>query len=444
MNGQNNNPYGNSPYATPNMMPNQQGQPVQPMYPQQPPQQFNQPNFGQGMQVPPQAPMQVQQPMLQQMPNYARPDEQAMMAAYQQHRESNGGNGFNFVKFLGPNGEDKWATVPVNYTAMLRLYILPPWVSGKNIFSISKSHFWKSGSKPQGTSIACPGPDTCTVCQAKVQALDSGNAALQKKAKDFGRVRTQFMYQVAMLDFIEYHANNGWVPYILPAGSNLHSDIGNLIEDKGISIFDPQQGRPLRVKKTKIGPQTMDIEYKCSDEDPSPLPQVLWPLLNNLIDLDQLNKMPTEQEMMAAVQDMGLVFSQYGGPNPYAVQTPQTQAQVQNPYSPPAMPPVMPPVAHNPNPPMPNMVPNMQPQQPVGPPPMSPPPVTSNGGGQGYAAQPSQQQAPQQTQQEQSTQQPEQGFVRQPIQETQNTQQQQAEQPKTLEQLQANIRGNNG
>lgn len=461
MNDQNNNPYGNMfPYHTTQQQPYQGQQ--QPQYPQQgvPQYPMQQPYLEHLMQVvgtvgtPNVMPGMIQQyqapqpPMLQSIPQYFRPDEQAMLQSYQQARmDLNSGSGYKFVKFLGPNGEDKWSGVPINYTAIIRAMLLPPWAQGKHIFAISKSHFWKSATKPQGGSIACPGSQTCKICQAKVQALDSGNAVLQKKAKDFGRVRTQYFYQVALLDNIQAHIENNMAPYILGAGANLHSDIGNLIEDKSISIFDPQNGRPLRLKKTKTGNGIMDVEYKVTDEDPSPLPQVLWALLNNLIDLEKVNKMPTDQEMMEAVQDMGLVLSPYGGPNPYEMQVPPTTGFNQgwvppvNQYNPMSnIPPMMPPQQPV-NPAMPNMVQPMQPQQPMGPPSLTPPPVTSNSSGQGYTAQPSQQQ-------QQTPQQPNHGFIRQPIQNTQQQTQQVQEQPQnqqtpqTLEQLQQSIKGN--
>jgi len=349
-------------YPTTQPQPQQYGVPQQPMQPQ--------PNYAQQMAQPPQQPMvqqQMAQPMLQQLPQYFTPDSQQMVDAYQQHRLTmSRGSNINFVKFLGPNGEDKWDSVPVNYTSMLRLYLLPPWAQGKHIFATAKSHFWKSTAKPQGASITCPGPDRCLTCKARIQGLESPDENQQKKAREFGRVSTNNLYQVALLDNMGVHFEGGLAkPYVLRAGSRLHAAIGNLIEDKSISIFDPMNGRPLRIKKTKVGPNRVDIEYACTDEDPSPLPQVLWPLLQNLIDLDAINKMPTDEEMMAAVQDMGLLLPQAG--NPYQMQPQQPMMQQPMPNM------VQPGYAPNPNPP-----------------PMNPPPVNSAPNAGNYAPQPSQ------------------------------------------------------
>jgi hypothetical protein len=259
-----------------------------------------------------------QPPMLSQIPNYVMPTQQ-MVGAFQATRQIN--NGINFVKFLGPRGEEKWDSVPIRHKSVVRAYLLPPYAEGRNIFSISKKHFWKSFKSPRGTSIACIGAPNCKICLAKQIGLDSGNPELQKRAKEFGAIRTTYLYNVALLDNIPGHFDSGIPkPFVLTAGATLHTAIGNLIEDKGITICDPQQGRPIRLKKEKTGPNQMDIDYHATDEEPSPLPQVLWSLLANLVDLDQLVAVPKDEDVLAAISDMGLSLdngSVYQVPNNY-------------------------------------------------------------------------------------------------------------------------------
>ena len=343
MNDQNNGNYHGNQYGVPPQQGNQGGYPPQQpvfipqqggypnQYPQapmqQPMQQQQAPQQPQGG-YPPQQPMQQQAPqqpqMLQQMPFYHRPDEQSMLAAYQEQRNNSGGSGFNYVKFP----PDDWSTVQVGYKSVIRAYLLPPFAEGRHIFSITKNHFWKSIKSPKGKSIVCPGDGSCEICNASSAALSSSDSEQQKRAKDWGRVKTNYLYQVGMLDSMGSHfQTNPPKPFILQAGAKLHGHIGNLIEDKSISICDPQQGRPLRLKREKTGMNTKDIGYSCTDEDPSPLPQPLWILLNNLFDLDFVTKIPTREEMLEAVIDMGLQPSN-ASQNPYAVQTQMVPQQM--------------------------------------------------------------------------------------------------------------------
>jgi hypothetical protein len=390
---------------------------------------------------------QMPQQFTAQMPMYNMPDASQMMNAYQEHKMSmgRGGSSYNFVKFLGPNNESKWesVSVPIGYQSIVRAYILPPWAPGKYFFAIALSHFWKSVSKPQGASLGCPGPDKCRICQTARLAIESPDQVTQKRAKDWGSVNTNFLYQVALLDNPQIHFSSGQCqPSILRAGATLHKAIGNLLEERTINICDPQLGRPIRIKKTKTGPGKFDVEYSCIDEDPQPLPQQLWGLLSNLIDLESVFKNPTEEEMQNAIVDMGLgnigggFVNQQSHPNAYALQNavPPMMNQYSNP---------------NPNPipqqvaPMPNLVP--QPQN------INPPPVSSgNYNGPQYYPQPSQSQQGVQFIPQNQNLPPQPQFNRTPVKDDTTLAQQEnpanlvQQQPMTLQQLQDSIRGNNG
>lgn len=424
MNDQNRNWPPNYP-----MVPNYPGtQGVQPS-PQYPNQGYTQPQYPAQPQYPqtpqgPQGQPYPQQPQGQ-MPQYYMPDASATLALYQQHREqmNNSGSLYDFVKFRGPNGEDKWSTanIPIGYKAVVRFYLLPPWESGKHLFTISRRHFWKSVSKPGGTGIVCPG-DGCLVCLARDAALSGNDPIAQQKAKNFGSVRSTYSYQGACLDDYNAHMATGqFRPLVLQAGSTLHAGIGDLIEDRGIGLFDPYQGRPIRLKKKKTGPNAMNIEYSCSDEDPMPLPLEFWPLLENLINLEELSKNPTEEEMQKAVLDMGLsVGNSMSAQVPQQYNIPPQQMDYQQP---------LPPMVPQQN--MPNLVqpnPNYQPQVNQNPPVINPPPVSSGQQSNNYVPQPAQ--GPTQQPQQQSA-----PITKTPVSNNQ------AMTPATLEQLQAAIKG---
>lgn len=266
------------------------------------------------------------------MPQYHIPDDAAVLAAYQQHRQEaatwgTGGDRIPFVKWPGPQGQTKWdKTVPIGFEASIYAYILPPWAQGKNIFRMVKSHFWKSYNFPNGTSIGCPGSAHCLICQAKEAALKQPDLNLQKRAKDFGRVRTQYLYNVVLLENPNGHFGQDGVmrPFVLGAGAFLHKAIGDIVEDKkgALNVVDPMRGRPIRMKRSKNGPQDMDIQYAAIAQDPASMPSQFYPCLQNIWDLDKLDKQPNMDDMVKAVQDMGLPLP----PGMPAVQ-PQVPAQ---------------------------------------------------------------------------------------------------------------------
>lgn len=282
------------------------------------------------------------------MPAYNLPDPNLVRQAYETHRAetvrgSGSGTGPQYVKFPGPQGQLKWdASVPIKHQSKITIFIAPPWQAGKNIFVVSNSHFYKSQARPQGSGISCPGAE-CLICRAREAALASSDPVLQAKAKDFGRVRKQYLYNVLLLENSHghYDAAGTMRPFVLAASSTLHAAIGDIIEEHGVlQIVDPSRGRPIRIAKRKTGPNTIDIEYSAIHLDPCPLPYEFYGALANLWDLEALNRVPTYDEQLAAVNEMGLILPTANipsvpYPNPYAT----------NPYAPPQAPiPVPPPV----------------------------------------------------------------------------------------------------
>jgi hypothetical protein len=313
----------------PQVQPQQWGPPQgQPMQYQPQPMQFQ----PQPMQFQPQPQMQPQMAPQQPtgLPAYYIPDEQTVMEGYrvaneQLNRSGSGGKQGNFLKFPGPRGETKWNMVHVGYSSDLPVYILPapqpqPGQQPTGFYLEVSTHFWKSQAHPQGAAIGCPGQDKCLVCQARKIGLGHPDPNVQKRAKEFGRTRTQYYYQVVMLQYPQMHVGEDGVmrPQILPAGKKLHTAIGRLLAERGIaSIIDPMNGRPLKLTKKKTGPEDRDVEYAVLDMNPQPLPQQFYPCLHNLFNLQDFSKMPTQEEMLQAVQEMGLSMMESAAYNPY-------------------------------------------------------------------------------------------------------------------------------
>ena len=94
-----------------------------------------------------------------------------------------------------------------------------------------KSHFWKSYTHPQGRGLGCPGPDKCLICQGREVAMASPDPQVAERAKNFAKVRTQHLYNVALLENPNGHFGEDGVmkPIILGAGAFLHKAIGDII-----------------------------------------------------------------------------------------------------------------------------------------------------------------------------------------------------------------------
>lgn len=269
-------------------------------------------------------------------------DESLIKQSYTQHKEvmqTWGGPKPNFLAFLGPHGQKRWdQSVHVNYECAITVYLAPPWGPGKNIFCQNKSHFWKSMQKPQGTSITC-GNESCLVCKAREAALNSHDDALKQRAL-MASVRTRFLYNCFVLDNLKGHYDPAGVlrPFILQAGSKLHAAIGDMLEARGgaLHIVDPTMGRPLRLKKRKTGPLEQNVEYTLVDLNQMPLPTEFYPGLENLWNLEDMEKAPTQEEMIVAVNEMGLPMpgmEQIGSPGgQFSSGMRQPQPAYPNPY----------------------------------------------------------------------------------------------------------------
>lgn len=269
---------------------------------------------------PPMQPAPAAAPAPGAMPSYYIPDEKAVLAGYVAAREAaaraaSGGQRAQFVKFLGPRGETKWGMgVGIGFVSNLPVYILPapqpkPGQPPTGIYLETSTHFYKSAAHPQGQQIGCPGPGKCLICMAREAGLAHQDPNVQKRAKEFGRVRTQYMYQVVLLQYPQAHIGPDGImrPQILGAGKKLHVAIGDLIALRGLPrIVDPSNGRPLMLKKVKTGPEERDVEYGANDLEPQPLPTQFWPALQNLYDLNVFRSNPTHEDMMKAVMEMGL------------------------------------------------------------------------------------------------------------------------------------------
>jgi hypothetical protein len=315
------------------------------------------------------------------------PDEQQVEAAYRQHAEEaaswGSGGDAQFLKFLGPQNQTKWdASVPAGFQAALNVFILPPWAPGKNYFHRVDSHFWKSHQHPQGTSVGCPGPETCPICQARKIGFDSADPEVAERAKRWGRVNKEYLYQVAVLDYgPQAHAPAGVMrPFILSAGATLHKQIGDVRDavQGSRNLIDPQQGRPVRVTKRKTGREIREVEYAAMPLDQQPLDPAFYPLLAQLYDLEKFQKDADQAKLLQAVQEMGLPMP------PTVHQVPQIGQQQPQPPAQQPQPPGYQPQPPSPwespygQPPQPQQQPAFPPQQnPQQPPPIQAPPVQS-------------------------------------------------------------------
>lgn len=345
------------------MPPQNQPYPQAQPYPQQPPAPQGYPTQGPSPYAAQAAPQGPQQGVVQGLPQWHEVDDEAARQAYAQTSQTgNFGPTPQFLKVPGPRGQLTWdSTVPKGTSASIHIRLMPPWAQGKPIFVESRTLFYKSNKYPRGRVLGFQGQDSLYM-QAISAAANSGDPRLQKIATEYGRVRTQYLYNVLDLTHPESHTGQDGVmrPYLLGAGGKLHREIGEIGETRGgISrIVSPLHGRPFKFTKTKNGVDTMNVEYGVVDLDPEPLHAYFGAALSNLWDLEQQILNPSQDEVLEAIRELGL-------PNPQ-----QTTVQVPAGY------PTQQPMAYSPDPNPPHVDPYAQQpaqQQPVAYPPAQQP-----------------------------------------------------------------------
>jgi hypothetical protein len=226
--------------------------------------------------------------------------------------QGGGGKGTlpNFLKVPGPAGQVKWdASVHIGYEGRLRIRILPPWAAGKPVWHEVKSYFYRSPQNPKGKVLVYMGEDSLFQ-HALHLALQNPDQRLQTIAQQFGRVRRQFLYNVADVGNPQTHYGQDGImkPFVLAAGPQLQADIARLANARGgiSKLVHVEQGRDLILSKKKTGNEERNVEWGMLDMDPAPFTQQLWPLLQTLWDLESVNKLPTQDEVIAAIRELGL------------------------------------------------------------------------------------------------------------------------------------------
>lgn len=247
------------------------------------------------------------------MPGFIPVDDNAVNALYEQHSaeaQSRKGTWPQFLKFPGPNGETKWKDIPQGYEVKLWCWLLWPWSQERRVNFVKQlTHFWFGPKNPKGMSINCAG-DACRICAAAEAGAASSDQKMVENSAKWGAVRTYYLYNTINMSQPAMHVYKDGVyrPLIFSMGVNLHNDMERLAKARGgmSNIINPQGGRILEFTKKKTGPEQMNVEYAVIDIQESPLPQEYWSIAQNLWDLDEIIKAPSEQDVTAAIQDMGL------------------------------------------------------------------------------------------------------------------------------------------
>jgi hypothetical protein len=286
------------------------GQQPQPQgYGQQPqPQGYGQQPQPQGYGQQPQ-PQGFQPQVMTTMPTTHAVDDAASAAALAASAAGGSRDLPNFLRIPGPAGQTKWdASVHIGWEGRLRVRILPPWAAGKPVWHEVRSYFWKSHRSPKGKSMVYQGEDSLFQ-QALKLALQNPDPRMQTTAQEAGRVRRQFLYNVADVGNPTTHYGQDGImrPFVLNAGAQLQADIARLANTRGgiSKLCHVEQGRDVILSKKKTGPEERNVEWGMLDMDPAPFLQSLWPLLQSLWDLEAVNRVPTHDEVVEAIQELG-------------------------------------------------------------------------------------------------------------------------------------------
>lgn len=355
---------------------NNQGYPPAPGYPPQQ-QQYGQPQQQQGYgYTQPQAPGQMgaypQQPGMPpaqqappppvppppaQAPEVAMPDVEATRAEGEVRGGFRDGPRERYIKVLGPQGETDWTHVQQGYSNYVDLFLAP--TAGKPLSRKQKSHFWRSQKYPRGR-ILIHGDDNCGFCAACKASQQHPDPNLRKAGENWGKIRTNFLYNALALDFPQahmYQEDGAMRPFILSAATTLQRSINTLFDNKGgVATFcNYQNFRPVRVMKSKEGREARQVRWSALDLDPRELPPEFYNAMMNLWDLDELCAPPSAEDVDFAIKDAGLIVGapmyqvpqsypgaqppmgqpmQYQGPYQGAQAAPPPSAPPPNPYAP--------------------------------------------------------------------------------------------------------------
>jgi hypothetical protein len=216
----------------------------------------------------------------------------------------------------GPQGQEKWdAGVPIGYKSNTLVWVCPPWgAEARGAFFLEdQSHFWKSARSPRGTSCHCPGKETCPICFASKLLYSSGSKDDAARAK-YGRQRKQALLQILLLEFPQSHwdpETGKMTPWLFRCSQQVLKgilDVAQTREREGGSpdVTHPSSGCPIWISKTKTGPEPMDVEWGVQRAGDRSLHETFWPALHSLWSLDKFVVPSTQQDMVQAIQEMGL------------------------------------------------------------------------------------------------------------------------------------------
>lgn len=308
----------------PPQYPPQAGQPQQaPAYPQQQAPQGYAPAPYQGQPPPQQAQAPVPPPVASNIGAPASyyvgsPEEvERQMEQRQRDEQRGGGSRKGYLRIPGPDGSSSWESAQSGYKGHVDVYLMPPSVQGVGEYVDSGSHFWKSaatGWKPK--SLTCVNEDTCKVCLGRRWTYKTGG-----RPDSAANRRNKYLYQVAALgtqhgpiaphehiDTDDQERPNLMKPFLMEVPKKLHVAIQELIKDRirdGL-LYDPVNGRPIRLMRKKTGPEAMNVEYSVMDLNKAPLPQEYAPVLSALYDLRTIAQEPDEATQYQAAEDIGV------------------------------------------------------------------------------------------------------------------------------------------
>lgn len=203
--------------------------------------------------------------------------------------------------------------------------LLPPWQGAPSGTAWAKTARyrvaadlcpWDTGDKRWqyvDTFDQTGGPGDCPVGKALQQMMSSGDEKVMKAAKGM-KPRPRVYWQGLDLKDPQKHfvqakdeqgnvildANNQpqWmvIPGIIPMGNSLHKAILNFAIEKG-DCTNPDNGFPMKLKKSKTGPEDINVDYDAMDMERGPIDPAFRPVLSNLMDLTNLIHYRSREEM---------------------------------------------------------------------------------------------------------------------------------------------------
>lgn len=242
--------------------------------------------------------------------------QQQQQAMMQRKAGASGDRWSKYYKFPNVDGKG-WNDAKVGDRNSWLTWLMPSWTAGAMPFVEEVNHQFVTRSfpgKPKGgLRVLCTASQGhCWVCESRKLAWATANEALINIAKEQSKKRTQYLWQVLLMEKWELHDDNGTPrPLIVRFPSGMQEQLLEVMKlHNHTELFHPQYGRPFHFSRSKTGASNFDVKWNMQKMDPQPLHPWFAAAFNNMHDLSKELRPAKLMDIYTALHESGLPIPQ--------------------------------------------------------------------------------------------------------------------------------------